>query len=71
MKKLELKENQILIFKNKKETEKQPDYRGQVMINGEVKEVALWVNESKAGNKYFNGLISDPIVEQVNEDDPF
>ena len=68
MKKLELKDNQIMIFKSKKDTEKQPDYRGQLMINNEVKDVTLWINKSKAGNKYLNGLISEPKEVESKDD---
>ena len=57
-----------MIFKNKKGAEKHPDYRGQVMVNGEVKDVALWINESKAGNKYLNGVLSEPRAEEAQAD---
>ena len=56
----EMKEGQLMIFKNnKKESEKQPDYWGKAIIDGVEKRVGLWVNESSTGTKYFNGNIRD------------
>jgi hypothetical protein len=56
---MDLKENSIVIFKNsKKQQEKQPDYTGKLNINGEIKDVSLWVKEGKSG-KFFSGPIKE------------
>lgn len=56
----ELKEDQCTIFKNEhKKDEKHPDYKGSIKINGEVKEIALWVKTSQKGVPYFSGKISE------------
>lgn len=56
----ELKENQVMIFKNdKKNGETQPDYKGQINVKGETLDIALWVKEGKKG-KFFSGKISEP-----------
>lgn len=59
---MDLKENQIVIFKNeKKDSDKQPDYKGMMEFNGEHREVSLWVRESKTtGKKYMSGTHQEP-----------
>ena len=43
------------LFKNHKKEEgsKQPDYRGDAMVNGEVMEVSAWIKEGNNG-KFFS-----------------
>jgi len=57
---MEIKENQITIFKNTKKAEgsKQPEYTGKLNVGGIIKDVSLWVKEGKNG-KFFSGLIKD------------
>jgi hypothetical protein len=46
----EMKESYGSIFKNsKKENEKQPDYKGEIMFNGEVLDLAGWVKKGENG----------------------
>lgn len=54
--------NTIAIFKNKnKASDKAPDYRGKLNVDGVDKEVSLWLRESaKTGEKFMSGKISDP-----------
>ena len=49
------KDNSGNLFKNtfKEEGTKQPDYKGDVVINGAVMKASLWVNKDKNGNPYF------------------
>ena len=49
------KNNSGNLFKNtyKEEGSKQPDYKGEVMINGVVMKASLWINKDKNGNPYF------------------
>ena len=62
---MENKINRGAIFKNlKKEKETQPDYSGSVNIEGEEKQIALWVNTSKSGMQYFSVLVSEPYVAE-------
>lgn len=50
----ELKENTGVLFKNKfKEKDTHADYTGTVNINGKLYYESAWINESKAGEKYF------------------
>lgn len=70
---MEQKNNTGAIFKNDyKKTESHPDYKGKALIDGVEKEVALWLNESKSGTKYFSAKFSKPYQAEVeaggNED---
>jgi uncharacterized protein (DUF736 family) len=72
---MEQRLNSGAIFKNtKKEKETQPDYNGTIDVNGKEFKIALWVKDSKAGNKFFSVAISEPQVQNAsidtnNEDD--
>ena len=50
---MEQKDNTGAIFKNNyKKTEQHPDYKGKAMIDGKVKDLAVWLNdEYNAGNE--------------------
>ena len=48
------KENRGVLFRNKnKKSEKHSDYDGVLNVNGEQFWINAWINESKAGTKYF------------------
>ena len=67
---MENKLNTGAIFKNDKKTsEKHPDYRGKVNVNGKEMEVALWVKEGKTG-KFFSASFSEPYVPATEERRP-
>jgi uncharacterized protein (DUF736 family) len=49
------------LFKRDKEgNEKRPDYSGPANVDGTDWEVAVWIRESKAGNKYMSMKFSPP-----------
>ena len=54
--------NRGAIFKNDNKTadSNQPDYPGKINVDGVEKRIALWIRESKAGNKNMSAAISDP-----------
>ena len=72
---LNLKEGQIVIFRNKKEKETHPDYRGQLMTpRGELLDVSLWAVTSQNGTVYLSGRIQEPyqqtqLATQAQADD--
>ena len=46
-------DNSGAVFKNdRKEQEKQPDYKGSLTVNGSEYWISAWLNESKNGQKY-------------------
>ena len=69
---MEQKDNTGAIFKNDyKKTDSQPDYKGKCLVDGKEKEVAMWLNESKAGKKYFSVKFSLPYQAEVEQGGEF
>lgn len=61
---MEHKENTGVLFRNKyKEKDSQPDYKGTALIDGKLKEVALWINTSKNNLQYFKAQFQDSTKE--------
>ena len=57
----EMKDNTFSLFRNdKKEKENQPDYTGDIMVEGKKLRLSAWLKESKGGKKYINGSVSEP-----------
>lgn len=56
---MDLESGRILVFKNDKAgNEKRPDYRGECKTpEGNQYRFSLWLDESKAGEKYMQGQI--------------
>ena len=60
---MENKVNTGSIFKNNyKKSESHPDYKGKCMVNGKEMEIALWVKDTKTGEKFFSASFSEPYV---------
>lgn len=58
---MEQKDNTGAIFKNDyKKTDQHPDYKGKAMVDGQMKDVSAWLNESKNGTKYLSIKFSEP-----------
>ena len=65
---MEQKDNTGAIFRNDfKKTETHPDYKGKCLVDGKQKEIALWLNESKTGKKYFSVKFSEPYKNEDAE----
>lgn len=50
----ELKEGQGSLFRNDKQSERQPDYRGSIVIGGVTYTVAAWERTSQRGLNYLS-----------------
>ena len=62
---METKLNSGAIFKNDKKTsEKAPDYKGKVNVNGKEMEISLWFKESQKGTKYFSASFQEPFKKE-------
>lgn len=57
---METKQNGGAIFKNEKKADTHPDYKGTINVDGQEKEIALWVKQSAKGTTYFSVKISEP-----------
>ena len=76
---MENKLNTGAIFKNtNKKADNHPDYKGKVNVNGKEMEIALWVKDTKTGEKFFSASFSEPYVAptqsepvRANDDLPF
>ena len=56
---MEKRDNSGVLFKNdKKETEKHPDYKGNIMVDGNEYWLSAWIKEGKTGK--FMGLAVSP-----------
>jgi uncharacterized protein (DUF736 family) len=61
-----MREGQGSLFRNElKDSDKQPDYRGSLMIGGKVWEIAGWKKEGKKGT-----FLSLKAQEQRQQDKP-
>lgn len=54
--------NRGALFKNdKKETEKQPDYKGKINVNGQDFYLSAWIKNAKDGGKFMSLSVSEPM----------
>jgi uncharacterized protein (DUF736 family) len=69
---MENQDNSGALFRNDKKVQgsNQPDYTGNITINGERKRLAAWIKESKAGNKFMSIQLSEFNNEQGNQAAP-
>lgn len=56
----EHKEGQGSIFRNEKQNDRQPDYKGTIVIGGTTYEIAGWVKKSQKGTSYMSLQASVP-----------
>lgn len=56
----EHKEGQGSLFKNDKQNDRQPDYKGTIVIGGTTYEIAAWEKTSKNGMAYMSLQASLP-----------
>jgi len=52
----EPREGDVTIFKNDTDNERAPQYKGYAIIDGEKRQIALWVKEGAKG-KFFSGTV--------------
>lgn len=56
----ELKEGQGTLFKNEKQNDRQPDYKGTILIGGTTYEIAAWEKTSQRGTTFLSLQASLP-----------
>lgn len=53
--------NRFVLFRvDQKQSEKHPDFEGNININGTDYFLDAWLNEDRNGKKYFSGKIGNP-----------
>ena len=53
--------NSFALFKNDKTKDSQPDYTGNITLEGgKEMRMACWIRESKSGMKFLSGRLSEP-----------
>ena len=53
--------NSFALFKNEKSQDNQPDYTGNITLEGgKEMRLAAWIRESKSGLKFLSGRLSEP-----------
>ena len=62
------KDNSGALFRNKKESDSHPDYKGSAMIDGTEYWFSAWINESKTGTKYMKTSFSPKPTERLNRE---
>ena len=66
--KMEQRDNSGVLFKNdKKETGNQPDYKGNITVDGQSYWLSAWIKDGKSGK--FMGLAVSP-KEEANTSSP-
>lgn len=63
---MELKNNQGILFQNDKEKDSQPDFKGELNVEGNVFQIALWKRKSKNNNVYLSAMV-EPKREHKKE----
>ena len=67
----ESKDGTGALFKNeRKEHERQPDYRGNAMVNGRAVDVAGWIRTGQSGKTYLSLKFSEPRDQEERKPAP-
>ncbi len=67
----EQKNNSGSLFVNKfKEKETQPDYKGSLMVEGVLYDLAAWSTTAKSGVQYLSIKVSTPKVKEEPTTEP-
>ena len=57
---MDMKDNELTLWKNETENPKAPSYKGKGLIDGNEKSASLWHNTSKAGKVYLKVKLEEP-----------
>ena len=61
--------NKGVLFHNQKESDKHPDMKGKINIEGKEYELAAWRNQSKSGKPYMSLKASLPYNKENSTQD--
>lgn len=58
------KDNSGVLWKNSyKQTDRQPDYKGDAIVDGKRKSLSAWIKTKADGEKFFSIQIEEPFVK--------
>ena len=57
---MDMRDNEVTLWKNATENPKAPAYKGKGLIDGKEKAASLWHNTSKAGKVYLKIKLEEP-----------
>ena len=57
---MDMRDNEVTLWKNETENPKAPAYKGKGLIEGKEKAASLWHNTSKAGKVYLKIKLEEP-----------
>ena len=57
---MDMRDNEVTLWKNETENPKAPAYKGKGLIDGKEKAASLWHNTSKAGKVYLKIKLEEP-----------
>lgn len=63
--------NSGALFKNDKEHDKQPDYKGSINVEGTDYWLSSWIKTSKAGRKFMSLSVTPKEAQPKREGAPF
>jgi hypothetical protein len=61
----EIKENKFIAFRNIKLKDTHPDYKGEINVEGEQKEIVIWVRKDRNGEQFLSGSINPAKGEKL------
>jgi hypothetical protein len=65
----EMKDGFGNLFKNKgKKTDAQPDYKGEIKIDGKIIKLAGWLKITQGGDKYLSLKVDTPMRQETKQD---
>ena len=67
---MELKNNQGILFKNEKSKDSQPDFTGEVNVEGKVMRIALWKKVSAKGATYLSVTVDGKERKEAPKKEP-
>ncbi len=67
---MDMKDNEVTLWKNESENPKAPAYKGKGLIDGKEKAASLWHNTSKAGKVYLKIKLEEPYNGARKESQP-
>ena len=60
-----IKEGNFVAFRNTKLKDSHPDYKGEIVINGERKQIVVWIKRDKNDDQFLSGSVNEKKVDEI------